>query len=66
MSGDGRSSGLCRTAKPSAIWRRGGRFGVALTRANLDQVLAEIRASRARYEARRIGEIDLDNRTRLR
>lgn len=48
------------------MFGEGGRFGVALTRANLDQVLAEIRASRARYEARRMGEIDLDNKTRSR
>jgi hypothetical protein len=66
MSGDGRSSGLSRAAKPGTTWCRGGHFGVALTRANLDQVLAEIRASRARYEARRMGGIDLDNRTRSR
>jgi hypothetical protein len=44
----------------------GDRFGVVLTRANLDQVLAEIRASRAQYEARCMGRIDLDNKTRSR
>jgi hypothetical protein len=48
------------------MFGEGGRFGVALTPANLGQVLAEIRASRARYEARRIDEMDLDNKTRSR
>ena len=48
------------------MFGEGGRFGVALTRASLDQVLAEIRTSGARYEARRVGKIDLDNKTRSR